>query len=85
MGPGSLVTTVINIKLSYPENLSPRTKTSGWGTPSGSDDILFPRHTLAVILESSPSVLGRGRLWIKVVTSNGGIGCCFSDEIIEVL
>lgn len=85
MEPGTLVTTVINIKLSYPENLMLDSDSPNWCNMKGRDDIPFERYTLAIVLEARPSVLGSGRFWLKVVTSRGGIGMCFSDEVIEVL
>jgi len=84
MEPGTLVTTVLNIKLSYPENLMLDSDTPNWGNMARRDDIPFDRHTLAIVLEARPSVLGSGRFWLKVITSRGRVGMCFSDEVIEV-
>lgn len=83
MTPGTLVTTAINLKLSYPENRMRDSDSPNWGSVKG--DVPFERFTLAIVLESHPSVLGYGRFWLKIVTSRGRVGMCFSDEVIEVL
>lgn len=86
MEPGTLVTTVMNIKLSYPENPLRDSSNSGWGDGTKiKDDILFERYTLGIVLESRPSVLGSNKYWLKVVTARGGIGMCFSDEVVEII
>ena len=85
MEPGTLVTTVINLKLSYPENKMKDSDAPNWGDMRGREDIPFERFTLGIVLESHSSVLGYGRFWLKIVTSQGRVGMCFSDEVIEVL
>ena len=82
MKPGTLVTTVINMKLSYPESGVFDLESPNWSLVKG--DVPFERYTLGIVLESHLSVLGSGRYWLKIATSRGGIGMCFSDEVIEV-
>lgn len=84
MDPGTLVTTTKDLKLSYPESRTKDLDPSSWGYTRGREDIPFEKFTIGIILESYPSVLGANRFWLKIATSKGCIGMCFSDEIIKI-